>query len=367
MEKKMIVLHLIDSLKSGGKERQLLNFLQTTSTDGIYYLLVADSEIQLSNVYNTKVKVQIIPYNRKSVNFQLFLFKFLKDNNIQIIHSWDALSTVTCIIPAKLRGTRIINGSIRGSAKVKTFSKRYFLERINFLLSDINVANSFAGLRAISRTGKKYKCIHNGFVPREIQRTIPEIKEELGVGECILVGMVASFRSGKDYFTFFESALELIRGNDNICFIAIGGGPLLSQYLDKYGSLSKKIKILGFKSNPSEYINAFDIGVLLSYECAEHGEGISNSIMEYMSFGLPVVATKSGGNGEIVSDGQTGILISEKNATEFISSIRTLINDREKMSLFGSQGKKRLLTDFSVEKMVKSTIEIYDSLLKRTV
>lgn len=357
---KIRILHIIDSLRSGGKERQLVNLLIQIAPLNEVHLFIADADIELNDVYGLKLNLYILPFSRKSLRYFKFLKKYLRDNKIELVHTWDAVSTITCLLPALICRTRIINGSIRGSGKVNTLSKRFFLERIIFLFSDMNIANSRAGLNATGFVSSRFLCIHNGFIPQIPQRRKDEIKLELGIDDSnVIVGMVSNFRVGKDYRTFFEGALRLINVCNDICFIAIGGGPLLNNFLHDYGSISDRLKILGYKNCSADYINTFDIGVLLSYECVGHGEGISNSIMEYMSFGLPVIASNSGGNGEIVMDGETGLLVSEKSVDEFITAVTTLISDRILMKNMGHAGKRRLTEHFSIQQMVTKTLNVY--------
>ena len=71
-------------------------------------------------------------------------------------------------------------------------------------------------------------------------------------------------------------------------------------------------------------VNVFDIGVL-----ATHGEGISNSIMEYMALGKPVVASEGGGTCELVQDGITGFLVPRRDPQALAARISQLLDDQE--------------------------------------
>ena len=107
---------------------------------------------------------------------------------------------------------------------------------------------------------------------------------------------------------------------------------------------------------------AADIGVLLAdTRCL--AEGLSNSIMEYMACGLPVVATDSGGNPEIVSDGCTGLLVPPRDSQAVVDALRLLMNEPESARRLGDTGRERIRSEFSVDAMVRKTVAVYESVI----
>jgi glycosyltransferase involved in cell wall biosynthesis len=105
-----------------------------------------------------------------------------------------------------------------------------------------------------------------------------------------------------------------------------------------------------------------DVGVLMTNPLI-WAEGISNSIMEYMACGLPVVCADSGGNREIVLDGQTGFIIPPRDARALADRLIFLYEHPEQAAQMGAAGKHRILTCFSVEKMIEQTLAIYREVL----
>ncbi|MCF8265962.1 MAG: glycosyltransferase family 4 protein [Melioribacteraceae bacterium] len=330
------------------------------------FILIANSEVSLSEIYEAKVHLGFLPVKRKSIGFQFFLKKFIEQNKINLIHTWDAISTLTALPNCILKNIPLVNGSIRGSAKISSFSKKFFINKINFWLSAINISNSLAGLNALAVSkSEKFVAIHNGYLPRTINRSVNDVKKELNINAENVVGMVSNFRSGKDFDTFFFVADSICRVRDDVVFVAVGAGPDFEKYQQKYRGLSSKILLLGHKEHPEEYMNCFDISVLLSYECSEHGEGISNSIMEYMALKKPVIATRSGGNPEIVSHNETGLLIEPKSTREFENSLLFLLTNPKIGIQMGETGYNMLSSNFSIEKMVSSYDNIYLRILAR--
>jgi glycosyltransferase involved in cell wall biosynthesis len=94
-------------------------------------------------------------------------------------------------------------------------------------------------------------------------------------------------------------------------------------------------------------------------------EGVSNSILEYMALEKPVVATIGGGTSEIVIDNETGFLINPSNPKELADKLGILLENKSLRTRMGSAGKKRVIDEFSVEKMVNKYIDLYKLILSK--
>ena len=93
-------------------------------------------------------------------------------------------------------------------------------------------------------------------------------------------------------------------------------------------------------------------------------EGISNSILEYMALGKPVIATRGGGTSEIVIDNKTGFLISPSNPEELTDKIEKLLNNIDLREQMGMAGKERVKKIFSSEIMVSKYVDFYKTITK---
>jgi len=176
-----------------------------------------------------------------------------------------------------------------------------------------------------------------------------------------VIGMVAQFDAErKDYGTLIQAAKFLIPSNDSLMFVLVGDGPDFDKIKASIpDSLLNKIIFTGKQSDVESIVNIFDIGILLT-NTKLHGEGISNSIIEYMALGKPVIATRSGGTDELVEDQKTGFLISPFGSAELIEKMTILINDSELRSKMGQAGKERIHKCFSIDKMVNKFISVYN-------
>jgi glycosyltransferase involved in cell wall biosynthesis len=92
-------------------------------------------------------------------------------------------------------------------------------------------------------------------------------------------------------------------------------------------------------------------------------EGISNTILEAMASGLPVVATRVGGNAELVTDGMTGMLVPPDSPTRIAEAIASYYADPEMAARHGSAARKGIETGFSMKAMTEGYLQVYDKVL----
>ncbi|MEM6804821.1 MAG: glycosyltransferase, partial [Bacteroidota bacterium] len=148
-----------------------------------------------------------------------------------------------------------------------------------------------------------------------------------------------------------------------VSFLAIGEGSHKQEY---QSTLKKKYKrhILfpGLQKEIESIIQLFDIGVLLTNSDI-HGEGISNSILEYMASGKAVIATDTGGSSEIIQQNKTGFLLPPKSVELVASCMIHLLENPELARQMGEKGKKRIQDHFSLQRMTDTYMEHYHEAL----
>jgi glycosyltransferase involved in cell wall biosynthesis len=101
-----------------------------------------------------------------------------------------------------------------------------------------------------------------------------------------------------------------------------------------------------------------EFGVLLSNETLRR-EGCSNAIMEYMACGLPVVCSSGGGNAELVVEGESGHLIPDGDWRLLCDRLERLASRPEAASAMGEAGRRRLIEEFTVERMIADLVGLY--------
>lgn len=359
----MKILLIANGLRSGGKERQVTELVKGLMDNPSLQilLLIMNEEIFYHDIYKTGVKIKILPQKLHTTYRNIYkIYTVCKEFKPDIVHSWDYMSSFYVLPSILLLKIKFVNGAIRfANIKFPFFSKLWFMNKVIFRYADKIVANSKAGLVSLNL---EYKgtVIFNGFDNQRINNlTNPEIiRSKFKLDKAIIIGMVAKFKLDKDYETLVNAALNLLKKYDHLLFVLVGDG----QKFEKIQQLVKNeinIKLLGEQQNIESIINVFDICVLSTFS-----EGISNSIMEYMALGKPVVATDGGGTNEIVVDGETGYLVNPTNPAQMASKIELLINDIELRRSMGQKGKKRILNEFSLSQMIQSYFQLYEDLVK---
>ena len=169
--------------------------------------------------------------------------------------------------------------------------------------------------------------------------------------------MVSVFRQHKDYSSLITAAGNLTGERDDITFVCVGNGPDFEKTREMAKS-DPRIIFTGTRNDVESIVNIFDIGILLT-DLEKHGEGISNSIMEYMALGKPVIATDGGGTPELVSDGTAGFLIPDKSPGALREKIEYLLDHDEVRIRMGEAGKERIREDFTLDKMVEGHLSLY--------
>lgn len=361
----MNILLAIDSLRPGGKERQLVQLLRGLNERGNVNmeLAVTRPEIGYPEVRQLGIPIHVIRRNNKwDIGGVKQFLSIARAFRPDVIHTWDPITTILALPAAKCLKIKLVNESIRHALPIRRFSKLWWLARTLFPLSDIVVANSMAGLRTYGLIpSSRAVCIYNGFDPNRATdvESSQGFRSGLGIETPLVVGMVANFVDAKDYGTFLKAAMAISQTRDDVTFVCVGDGPLMPRMKKKVPSqLMHRILFTGRQQNVEAIVSEFDIGVL-TCNTNGHAEGLSNAIMEYMGLGKPVVATDSGGNSEILVHGETGFIIPPFDAGALESELRRLLNDPELRATMGTAGKQRILDVFSLKNLVDSHLDIY--------
>ena len=365
----MRITFFIDTLRVGGKERQLVELIKGLSgLKGIVCeVILTDRDVFYTDLFDIDVKVHFIKSRfPKDPMVIKALYDICSLSRPDIIHAWGYPMVLYAWPVARLIGAKIINGAIRNAAPIRPFSELWWYLRLTIPISDMVIANSQAGLRLCGNSkSDKFRCIPNGVNLEDLVETPSgNVLNELQIGNSKVVGMVANFADRKDYETPIRAVLELLHRGMDIVFIAVGDGMNLNEakslVSDEY---KKRFFFLGRQKDVQRYVEIFDIGVL-STNTKVHAEGISNSIMEYMVMEKPVIATDSGGNRELVKDGSTGYLVPSFSSSDMVDKMAKLLNNKELRLSMGEQGKRRVMEEFSTEKMIGQYFELYQSLIK---
>lgn len=357
----MKILYFIDCLSSGGKERRFVELLKglVKRNDLRIELAVMSQDVHYDDIFKLNIKIHyIIRNSNRDLSVFVRLFRICREFSPDILHCWDSMTAVYSSPVCKLLNIKLVNGMVNDCPDNRSiFRKPLFRARLTFPFADLVIANSKAGLAAYKAPEKKSIVINNGFDFSRTNNVISPhmLRESLEINTRFIVGMVATFSDFKDYPTFFKGAHLILKNRNDVTFLAIGkdtDSDLSKGIIDP--EYSRYFRLLGKKSNVESYVNSFDIGVLTTFT-----EGISNSIIEYMASGKPVIATVGGGTGELIKDRETGFLISQANPEELAEKICTLLNNDKLRQEMGESGKLRIKNEYSMETMIRNFYDSY--------
>lgn len=368
----MKILFFIDCLLVGGKERRLTELMKVLKSrqDIQFELVVMSKEIHYQEVYDLNIKIHyLIRSSKKGVSIFQKFYAICKNYNPDIVHCWDSMTAVIAVPACKLLNIKLVNGMVTDTpVKRNIFNKHWFRAKLTFPFSSIVIGNSNAGLAAYGAPGRKSSCIYNGMDLIRFQnlKEASLIRKEIFGDESddiFIAGMVAAFEDRKDYKTLIEAAISLNSTNDNIRFILIGNGPGFMEIKNTVPRLLlSKVILLGKRADIESIVNTFDVGILLT-NTKVHGEGISNSIIEYMALGKPVIATRGGGTNEVVIDNQNGYLIDPDNKDQLVGKIETLMKDKNLLDNLGKKGHQMVQEKFDLKIIGNLYINVYNELL----
>jgi glycosyltransferase involved in cell wall biosynthesis len=358
----MRILHLTERLGPGGKERQIVELLRGLSADRDIksFVAITDEEKVRYEIDREHAEIiQLVRKRRRDLRLFKSLHELVSNLRIDIVHSWSPMCSVYAAPIAKLCGCAFVNGFVRDAPPhLSRWNKDYLMGKLTVPFSDIVVANSRAGLAAYQIPERKGLCIYNGFDPERVSKLTDEaeLRSILGITTPHVVGMVAHFTPRKDYPTFVEMARRICQLREDVTFVTVGTGQMLSQVRDSVPpEYSSRIKFLGLRKDVESIANLFTVGVLVSHS----GEGFSNAITECMALGKPVVATRDGGNPELILEGQTGFLVPRHDAVVLTDRVLKLLDNRGLASEFGMKGRRRIETSFSLDTMINAYLGLY--------
>ena len=285
---------------------------------------------------------------------KLFKFlQFLKKERIEVIFSYLLTTNLINGLIGKIAGVKFRIGGIRSS--MLEGNKEHLQKLVQNYLTTITIYNNSKGNELLIKKGfqqEKSIVIPNCF-ELENYRIIREIKKQ------VTIISVGRFHRAKDYRTALKSINILKLKRVDFKYKLIGHGSLevdIRTWVKEY-QLENEVEVIINPPNLNDYYIQADVYLMTSIF-----EGLSNTVLEAMSFSLPLVITDVGDNNRLVENGLNGYLCEVGNAEMIANKLEYFIHNYDKRIEFGLNSYKKLKENYSFEKFQQRYFEFIDGL-----
>jgi sugar transferase (PEP-CTERM/EpsH1 system associated) len=178
--------------------------------------------------------------------------------------------------------------------------------------------------------------------------------------DSFLIGAVGRLEAVKDQLTLVRAFIEMCRSlpsDDRLRLVLVGDGSLRSEIEALLGraGIRNRVWLAGSRDDVPELLASLD-----SFALPSLAEGISNTLLEAMASGLPVVATRVGGNSELVVDGVSGLLVPRADPGAMAEALLCYLDDEAMRSRHGTAARQRAVENYSIDGMVSHYQDLYD-------
>jgi glycosyltransferase involved in cell wall biosynthesis len=374
-DQRITILFLITDLPREGTQRQLFELVKGLDKARFRPIVISlHAGDAMEEAFREVPEAQLLAIERKG-KFDLScaykVYRILRQMKVDVVQPFLTPATLYGLLPAILCRTPVKILTERNGPESRSYRPGYrlYLKIEDFLsrFTDWAIANSQAGKDYLVQRGinpSRIKVIYNGINLSRLNpdsAAIQSIKQRLNLppgGK--VVGILARLFPNKNHKLFLRAAAFISEKIPSTRFAIVGDGPLRTELEELCMNLgiASKVVFFGEQQDVGTYLSAFDIATLTS-----NTEGCSNSLLEAMALGRPVVTTDVGGNREVVLHGETGFLLPPGNVEELVKAITTLLENQETADSMGQKAQEFLFHRFSLENMVSQYEALYSQTL----
>lgn len=370
MNSKIKIVLLIDVLENinGGAERQVYELIKGINKEKFavsLYILhqkEAPEEIKALDCEVRGIGIKRI-YSFNGIWKGSKFANDIKEWKTDILMTYHFGSDIWGTVFAKLAGVQLIISNRRDEGFLR---KKIHISAYKFVNRWVNkitvVSNAVKKIVIESENVKpeKIEVIHNGVDVKRFE-TAPDIfkkREELNLtSDSPVIGCVGNLRTVKGQKYLIEAAVKVLQRFSDTQFLFVGTGELKDTLLSQAKKLNieNNIKFLGQRCDISELLSIMDVCVLPSLS-----EGLSNALLEYMAAGKPIISTRVGGNVELITHKEEGLLVDSADSYALAEAIISLLDYKELRQRFGYAAKRKALENYTIQKMIQE----YEHLLE---
>jgi glycosyltransferase involved in cell wall biosynthesis len=346
----MNILLITDKLILGGAEMyfcKLENQLQHPNIS--FYFAAGSGELYQKIKHKNKFSEMSRTKHLQNINK---LRNLIKEKHIDIIHANSLRMVLYCILVQKFIKKKFKIVYTKHNITVLEEKNQFiFAYLLNKYVERIITVSEFEKKNLINAgiMSNKITTIYNGV---DLKQFTFHRKEK---GEPFNVGILARLSEEKNHGLFIKIA-DRLRHIPNIMFYIAGNGPEKEKIKEMIQTheLVEKVKMVGAVQHPESFIKEMDLLLLTSYR-----EVFPMVILEAMAVGTPIISINRGGIGEAIIGNKTGFLINEHSVDDFCKKILDIESNDEIRNQFIENARRKVQTEFSLEKMVTNTLNEY--------
>jgi sugar transferase (PEP-CTERM/EpsH1 system associated) len=374
LDTRLLIMHVIHHLYMGGMENGLVNLVNNLPESNFRHVIVCIEDDSDFRERIVRKDVEIVLMNRSRIGVWTLrkqLFQLCRRLKPAIVHSRN-LSGLDVLLPARLAGVSYCIHSEHGRDVDDLDGRNRKLALLRALHKPlisryITVSKDLQDY-LVHRVGVNSKYITQIYNGVNTERFFPARDKPSGIlpesfigQDKLVIGTVGRLQAVKDQATLIHAFANLLKHSPNLAnqiYLAIvGSGALLDELRNLAYTLgvAENLWLPGKADNVADILRTFDVFVLPSL-----AEGISNTVLEAMATGLPVIATAVGGNVELVTENQNGRLFTPGDVKSLRALLTEYVTDVDQRNRHGQQARQTTLEHFSLKAMMSSYQHVYE-------
>ena len=379
-EQPPLIAHVIHHLVIGGLENGLVNLINHIPVERYRHVIICMDDYSDFRQRIKRPDVEVIAMHKKpgqdpATQWRLYqLFRRLRPD---ILHTRN-LTALDALLPGTLAGVRRrLHGEhgrdvddLDGENRKLIWLRRLHSPMIKRYVTVSRDLGSYLTER-VGIAPRRIEQIYNGvdtdrFSPPGNGRNQPPACDaaDFFTADKVVIGTVGRIQPVKNQMLLAKAFVQMLERAPELRATArlaiVGDGPLRTQVSDflKKEGVAGLCWLPGARQDTADLYRAMDVFVLPSL-----GEGISNTILEAMASGLPVIATAVGGNVELVDEGVTGNLVQPTDSVALSVQLETYVRDPQLRRERGRHAREQALARFSLNIMLENYLRTYDAMM----
>ena len=362
------VAHVVQNLAIGGLERVVVNLASHAHRDRYrpFIVCLGPGGPLVEQARAAGVEVFVLAKKRGfTPGTVATLARRFRQQEARVVHCHNAAPLVYGALAGRIARARVVYTA--HGMKTSAASQPVRMDRLGLVDAFVTVSDDARQI-AIRKGGAddaRVRTILNGVDTRAYRRGDASQRERVRTSfgfdaNAFVFAIVARLSPAKDHATLFRAFAALAAVNPSVRLVVVGDGEMhevLAGLLHEL-RMQDRIVLAGAREDVADLVAAFDCFVLSSYT-----EGLAMTLLEAMAAELPVVATRVGGNAEVVVDGETGLLVPARNSEGLRDAMQWMAGHPAEARAMGVRGRERAASTFSIEAMVNAYEGTYDRVL----